>query len=173
MPRLFFAIPIPIELRQKLLSAFSQKNFPGIRFTPIENLHITAHFLGTTSEEKIPEMLQRAKQISESTSSFELKLDSFKTIFQKKKPVMIWAQFEENFSYENLCLKLREAFPTGENRNPNPHATLARIKQLKQLPFEPPKAKSFSFVTDSLELFESLTHPEGAEYKLIERWKLK
>src|SRR5438552_1467159 len=130
MPRLFFALPIPVELRQKLLAAFPRKNLPGIRFTPLENLHITAHFLGATSAEKIPDIIQQANEVSESTSSFELKFDSFKTIFQKKKPVMIWAQFEENSLYENLCLKLREAFPTDENRKPNPHATLARIKQL-------------------------------------------
>ena len=173
MQRLFFALPIPTELKQKLLSAFPRKNFPGIRFTPLENLHITAHFLGATSAEKIPQIIQRAKEISESTSAFELKFDSFKIILEKKKPVMIWAQFEENSLYENLCLKLRETFSTDEHRKPNPHATLARIKQLKQLPFELPKASSFSFVIDQLELFESLTHPEGAQYKLIERWKLK
>ena len=173
MPRLFFAIPITIELRQKLLSAFPQKIFPGIRFPPIENLHITAHFLGSTEREKIPGIIEHAKEICESTSSFELKFDSFKTIFQKKKAVMIWAQFEESSLYENLCLELRKAFPTDENRKPNPHATLARIKQLKELPFELPKAQTFSFIADNLELFESLTHPKGAEYKLIDRWKFR
>ncbi len=82
---------------------------------------------------------------------------------------MIWAQFEENSVYENLCLKLCEVFPTNEERKPIPHTTLARIKQLKQLPFELPKAQAFSFTAAHLELFESLTHPEGAEYKLIDR----
>jgi RNA 2',3'-cyclic 3'-phosphodiesterase len=172
MPRLFFALPIPIELRQKLLSSSPRKHFHGIRFTPEENLHITVHFLGATEEEKLPEIILKAKEISQSTSSFNLKFDSFKTIFEKRKPVMIWAQFEENSSYENLSLKLREAIATDEKRKPNPHATMARIKQVKELPFGIPKSESFSFAVDELQLLESFTHADGAQYKVIASWKL-
>jgi 2'-5' RNA ligase len=173
MKRLFFALPIPARLKKQVFGLFPKKTFHGIRFTPEENLHITVHFLGATPEEKIPELIQSAKEISDHTSSFELKFDSFKTIEKNKKPVMIWAQFGENDDFEKLCLKLRSAFPTNENRKPNPHATIARIKQLKQLPVELPKENPFSFVVDQLELFESLTHPEGAQYKLTDHWKFR
>ena len=173
MPRLFFAIPIPIEQKQKLLASFPQKNLSGIRFTPLENLHITAHFLGATSEEKIPAIIQHAKGISGSISSFGLKFDTFKTIYQKQKPVMIWAQFEENSLFENLCLQLRAAFPTDENRKPNPHATLARIKQMKKLPFDLPVINSFSIVADQVQLFESHTLAEGSQYEIIDTWNFK
>src|SRR5437868_654616 len=101
MLRLFFALTIPTEFKQKLFSSFPRKSFPGIRFTPLENLHITAHFLGATSEENIPTIIQRIKEISESTSPFELRSNSFKIVFQKEKPTMIWVQFEENSFYEN------------------------------------------------------------------------
>jgi len=171
--RLFFAIPLPIEIKQKLLSSFPQKNFPGIRFTPEENLHITVHFLGATSDEKLNKIIDEAKKICESTPPFEMRSDSLKTIFKDQKPVMIWAQCEECFGFEKLSFKFREALPTDENRKPNPHVTIARIRQLKKLPFDLPGVKQFSFTAGQLELWESVTKPEGAVYSRIESWNLK
>jgi len=171
--RLFFAIPIPEKVKAELLGLFPAKKFPGMRFTPEENLHITAHFLGAVEEEKIPEVIQKAKKVSEHTSTFSLMLDSFKTIWEGKKPVMIWAQFHDNLSYENLCFRLRESFPTDENRKPTPHITLARIRQLKQVPFELPSAKKISVLVEQVELWQSFTKAEGAEYKCLHTWKLK
>jgi len=172
MPRLFFAIPIPFELRQKLVRGFPKEKFHDIRFTPIENLHITIHFLGTTAEEKFERLIQSTTTLIASTSSFEMRFDCFKIIMKERKPIMIWAQFEESGAFEKLALQLREAFPTEEKRKPNPHATLARIKQLKRLPFELPEAKPFSFVVDRLELWESKLSSEGSRYLMLQSWKL-
>src|SRR6266480_2630356 len=112
MPRLFIAIPVPIKVRKYLLSCFPKKNFPGIRFSSEENIHITAHFLGSTPDEKIPEIIQSGKEISLSVSPIEFKFDSIKTIFKDRKPIMIWTQFMENPAFEALCYRYREAFPT-------------------------------------------------------------
>ena len=171
--RLFFAIPVPGEIKTKLLSAFPAKAFPGIRFIAAENLHITVHFLGSTEKEKLNLILLQAKKTAERSSAFEIKFHSLKTIFKQRKPVMIWAQFENNKAFESLCSKFQNEFPTGETRTPNPHITLARIKQLKQLPFEIPELKTFSFVADSVQLFESFTYEDGAKYKMIDEWELK
>lgn len=170
MPRLFFAIPVPIKVRKQLLSSFPKKTFPGIRFTPEENIHITTHFLGTTPDDKIPGIIQCVKEISLSVPSIEFKFDSLKAIFKDKKPVMIWAQFEENTAFEALCLKFREAFPTGEKRKPLPHLTLARIRQLKKLPFDLPHVHPFSFIADRVELLKSNLSSDGAHYEQITSW---
>jgi len=173
MPRLFFAIPVPIKVRKQLLSCFPKKNFPGIRFTPEENIHITAHFLGATPDEKIPEIIQSGKEISSSASSFEFNFDSVKAVFKDKKPVMIWVQFKENIAFESLCLKYREVFPTDEKRKPLPHLTLARIKQLKKLPFDLPDVNPFSFIADRVELWKSHLHSDGSTYEQIASWMFK
>ena len=177
MPRLFFAIPVPIKVRKYLVScfpprkeSFGQKNFSGIRFTPEENIHITTHFLGATPDAKIPEIIQSGKEISLSASSIEFKFDSVKTVFKDKKPVMIWIQFEENTDFETLCQKYREAFPTDERRKPLPHLTLARIRQLKKLPFDLPHINRFSFIADRVELWKSNLQTDGAQYEQITSW---
>lgn len=167
MPRLFFAIPVPIKVRKLLLSSFPKKTFPGIRFTVEENIHITLHFLGDTPDERIPEIIQTGKEISLSASPIEFKFDSVKNVFKDKKPVMIWIQFEENILFETLCLKYREAFPTDEKRKPLPHLTLARVRQLKKIPFDLPHIHPFSFIADRVELWKSNLHADGAHYEQI------
>ena len=83
---------------------------------------------------------------------------------------MIWAQFEDSNAFDSLCLELRKSFPTDEKRKPLPHLTMARIKQLKKLPFDLPSFNIFSFAADRMELWESHLDSDGAEYKMIESW---
>ena len=168
MLRLFFAIPIPDEIKKELISLFPRQNFHGIRFTKEENLHVTAHFLGSTPDEEVAKIIIRSKEIAENISPFALKIESVKEIAKQRKPEMIWVQFGESQAFENLCLKLREAFPTDEKRKPNPHATLARIKQLKKLPFEIPKVKPLFIKVSELELWKSDLQSTGAEYTKLE-----
>lgn len=171
--RLFFAIPVPTEHRRTLLSVFPPAHYPGIRFTIPEQLHITLHFLGETEKGKLPSIISAANRVAATYMAFELKFRSFKVIQKQHKPVMIWAQGEQDEAFEALCMQFRNALPTGENKKPDPHITIARIKQLKQLPFELPQLKPFSFKAERIELFESVTDPAGAVYKLVEKWELK
>jgi 2'-5' RNA ligase len=60
--------------------------------------------------------------------------------------------------------------PTDEKRKPFPHLTLARIKQLKKLPFDLPHIHPFSFIADRVELWKSNLHADGAQYEQITSW---
>jgi 2'-5' RNA ligase len=171
--RLFFALTIPPGIRELLLNAFPQKKHFGIRFTPPENLHITTHFLGATAEDSLEEIIRKSERLAASSTPFHLEFEKFKIIMKEKRAVMIWAQFQEEPLYESLSLELRRLFPTDENRKPVPHATIARIKQLRELPFEMPHGKPFSIEVASLALMESKLDPSGASYEMIAEWKLK
>ncbi len=123
MKRLFFAIPIPDLYKKELVHSFPQKSYHGIRWTKEDQLHITLHFLGPVAEEKVQELISHAAKVCKSFHLFHLQFNTFKAILHNRKPTMIWAQFEENQTFESLSYKLREVFPTGENRKPMPHAT--------------------------------------------------
>jgi 2'-5' RNA ligase len=173
MKRLFFAIPVPEERKAELLRPFHEKKIHGIRWLDNHGLHITLHFVGSTPDEKLDEINQQARMICSSASSFQLTFESFKTVFKNKKPVMIWAQFEPNKLFEDLTYKFREMGPSDEKRQPVPHITLARIKQLHRVPFELPRIKPFSFIADAVELWESHLRQDGSEYEKIKRWQLQ
>lgn len=172
MKRLFFAIPIPEEGKQLLMAPFSKKDFFGIRRTAKQNLHVTLHFLGDTSDEMQDYIHTNLPSLCGEVPSFDLELECYQTVLKNGKPVMIWAQFAENKCFESLSFSFRKLFPTEETRKPLPHVTLARIRQLHQLPFNLPKTKSFSFRVNSVELWESTLHESGAAYKTIAQWKL-
>ncbi len=172
MKRLFFAIPLPDKYREELIHSLPQKIYPGIRWVKQENLHITLHFLGVVEAERTSALIQQATIICESFHPFHLQFNTLKIIFHNRKPTMIWAQFEESKRYESLSYKLRDIFPTGENRKPMPHATLARIKQLRSLPFELPAAKPFSFLVDEIQLWESHLRASGSEYNYVRSFQM-
>lgn len=170
--RLFFAIPIPADIGKKMLAAFHVKQYPNIRFILPEQLHITLHFLGTTAPEKLAEIKSLATGIAASVSRFNMQFVAFTTVIKQRKPVMIRAQLQENAAFETLSRSFQKTFPTAENRKPTPHITIARIKQLKQLPFALPQLPPCSFVAERIELYESFTLPDGASYTLIESWEI-
>lgn len=172
MHRLFFALPLQNALKHMILKSFREKSFHGIRFTPEENLHITLHFLGATASVELNEVITKAGTICESASPFEITFEGLKVIQRNRKPVMVWAQFSNSPEFEDLTLQFRKHLPTDEVRHPNPHATVARIKQLKLLPFDLPSIPKRSMNVMSLELLESVTHPEGAKYSVIQTWNL-
>ena len=172
MRRLFFAISVPGKHKHILIESFSQQNLHGIRWVSLENLHITTHFLGATPGESLKDILEQMPSVCNSITPFDITFQDFIAVFKDKKPVMIWAQFQENKAYDSLCYSLRKAFPTQEKRIPVPHLTLARIKQLRQLPFELPKIKSFYFPVNSIELWESYLGESGSTYTMLSRWKL-
>ncbi len=172
MKRLFFSVSIHDLYKKELVHSFPQKNYHGIRWTKEEQLHITLHFLGPVEEEKVQELISHAAAVSKSFHSFNLQFNTFKAILHNRKPTMIWAQFEENQTFELLTNKFREVFPTGKNRKPVPHATLARIKQLRSLPFELPIMKSFSFLVDEMHLWESHLNSSGSVYSSVTSFRL-
>lgn len=171
MKRLFFALPVPEENKRQILHSFPLKIYPGIRWVGESNLHITVHFMGSTPEERMTEIIQKGTNIFYTISPFELQGDSFKVVIKERKPTMIWSQYEPNNEFESLCYALREAFPTIEKRTPLPHLTVARIKQLRKLPFDLPKIKPLPFIAEKVELWESHLARAGAEYELVETWK--
>lgn len=168
--RLFFAIPIPEPYRIALLRSFKRESTHGIRWVGMENLHITLHFLGRRDD---PEFVkEQARLICDSNLAFECTFEEFKVIRKNGKPVMIWAAFLQSESFSSLVFSLRNSFPTEETRIPQPHCTLARIKQLHQLPFDLSRGKPFSFHVDAVQLWESHLHASGSSYQIVAEWKL-
>ena len=172
MKRLFFVIPIPEDLKQLLVAPFAKKDFFGVRWIAKENLHVTLHFLGDTTDETQDHIKIMMPTLCNPLPSFDLELECYKAVSKNGKPVMLWASFTENTFFESLSWSLCNIFQSDEAQKPLPHITLARIRQLHQLPFNLPKTKSFSLRVNSVELWESTLHESGAAYKTIAQWKL-
>ena len=171
--RVFFAFPIPEEIKAKLLEPFSDLHHANIRFIAARNLHITAYFIGNADENELGKIKAEGKNIGEHFPAFALQFSGFKIIQHHGKPEMIWAAFHDDPSFEEVCLHLRSIFSSEEKKKPTPHCTLARIKQLHRLPFSLPAASAFTLHINKIELWRSHISSAGSEYEVLESWKLK
>lgn len=170
--RLFFAIPLTTATCKQLTAIYPAMHHPAIRLVPETNLHITVCFLGETNPEALDFVRTNAKQIAATQQAFTLSAPAITLVSKKHKPVMIWAQLQSSAAFDRLCAAFAHTFHTAAQSSYVPHITLARIKQLKQLPFTLPKTEHFSIPVSTICLFASRTLPAGPEYTVIDRWQL-
>lgn len=170
--RLFVALPLPDPIKE-LISKF-QANVPtDIKWIPRDNLHITLAFIGATPSERISGINSVLQKISDSTPIFSLKTQSIKVV--KGASGMIWVTFQENNSYNNLSITLREKLDLNEKRKPHPHINLARLKKPHNKEILPEDG-NFGIHTipfSKIELWESELMNTGATYKVISSFSLK
>jgi len=161
--RIFIAINLPELVRKELASL--QAKWPELpcRWTKPENLHITLEFLGHITDQDIPEVFQRAKELAGKNKPFELRFDN--VCYGppgKMPPRMIWV-----------------TGPKIVQLNISPHITLARIRTWEWRKIEPEERPDIaenldlSFEVASFEVMESRLKKGGPEYTILESFSLK
>ncbi len=185
--RIFIAINLPENIKKKL-SSF-QERWPELpaRWVKPENLHITLMFLGYLSDQELLEVLKISKEVASKHQPFSIDLK--KIIYgppKKMPPRMVWVEGEKTLELGKLQKDLeRSLFSTSiknlkfETRPYTPHITLGRIRlwEFRQIePEEKPQIEqdiSLSFRVGSIEIMESRLKRGGAEYTILESYKLK
>jgi len=184
--RIFIAINLPKEVKEKLLEY--QEKWPElpVRWVKRDNLHITLVFLGYLKDEHLPKLREIIRKTSQRHSPFVLNLNKICYGPPKKiPPRMIWIEGEKN---ENLA-QLKEDLEgslldsgilrVAESRKFSPHITLGRINRWEWRRIEPeerPEIEEFlslSFEVNSIEIMESKLKRGGAEYSILETCNLK
>src|SRR3989338_2971023 len=134
MKRLFIAIDFS-EGEKEEVEGLKNKCFneyPGVRWIPRENLHLTLKFLGRVKAEKIKKIEEVLLKVSRKFKKFTLQARRFRTF--NREPFIVFLEIEKSKKLEQLAGKIEEetrrlGFP-GENRSFNPHITLGRGKRL-------------------------------------------
>ena len=170
MSRLFFALWPPEQVRQSIAEASSRlPRMKRCRDVKHGNLHITLHFIGSVTEETRNCMHTAAASVD--TASFELKLDHFGR-FPRAKVLWMGCRdipVEVRQLYEKLGVALKACGYQAEQRAFAPHITLKR-KCIK--PDIPGFDFSIPWTVNEFVLVESITHPQGVEYRIIDTYPL-
>ncbi|MCS6991381.1 MAG: RNA 2',3'-cyclic phosphodiesterase [Chitinophagales bacterium] len=172
MPRLFFAIPVPETNAAMLFGLLRHRVAATVRLTEPMYQHITVHFLGSMPEQQLPELCERAALLCEKQEAFTLSFTHLTYVPSAHRPQMIWLQGEPHDAFNHLVAAFRTQFPTGEQRPPLPHVTLARMKTLRRPPMPLPAIKPIHVEVHEIHLWQSLTLPQGARYEPLHRWPL-
>jgi 2'-5' RNA ligase len=129
MIRLFAAIPIPAETAEAL--SLIQGGIEGVRWRPLEALHITLRFFGAVSEpvaEDLASELERAAM-----PPFEISLAGTGAFGEADRIRAIWAGVEASEPLARLAARCesaaRRAGLEPETRNYAPHVTVAYLRR--------------------------------------------
>ena len=125
--RLFVALDLPFELRQRL--ADLSVGLQGARWVPPENFHITLRFIGEMPSHKAEEIDLALAGLR--ARGFELTMAGVGTLEKGGRVSALWAGVERNPALEHLQGKIETALERAglprERRRFAPHVTLARL----------------------------------------------
>jgi 2'-5' RNA ligase len=129
--RLFTAIDLPKEilLRLERLMVELRTEAP-IRWSPLDNLHVTTKFIGPWPEERLEELHAALSSIPP-RNPFELELKKLGWFPNARSPHTFWIGVEGEGLHQLALATEEKLEPLGiarEARKFSPHLTLARIK---------------------------------------------
>ena len=136
MRRLFAGVEVRAseELRRALDGLREELRGERIRWTRLENLHLTVEFFGATPAEKIPALEKALASAAGKSVAFALNLGGLGTFGGTRHPRVLWMGVESEelrILHDRVGEALRESGWTPEAREFAPHLTLGRIERLK------------------------------------------
>ena len=187
--RTFIAIALSQEIKQVLFRLIEELDDMDlgqkkIRWVRKEGMHLTLKFLGDIGNEKVSQIENVLKTISEKFQPFFMKFRGTGTFPPRpKNPRVLWIGIEEEETLKTLQHQLEReleklGFPR-ENRKFFPHLTLGRVKvfsNLRQtlLLLEKYSGRHFGEMkVEKITFFQSQLKPTGAEYSVLSEFKLK
>ena len=182
--RIFIAVNLPQEIKNKLLSYQRQWQDLPVRWTKSDNLHITLVFIGYVGEDELLEICKLCRQIAKEHKVFNINLEKILLGPPNRPPRMIWAEGEKSQELSGLKNDLEKSLLNSagkgyrwqELRALRPHITLARFKQWEWQRVSPKpeikQALAASFLVENIEVMESELKRTGAQYSIIKSIKL-
>ncbi len=178
MIRLFVALNLDVDIKERLRPFYEGLDMEQAKVVPIENLHISLKFLGYAEEDLLPEIKAVLNAVAKKHRPFNLSLDRLGAFPSKKRARVFWIGAGENKEATVLATEMDEGFEKlgfeREKRAYKVHLTLSRFKKptdvtdLVQRRFGSIKQKVGDF-----SLFESKLSSKGAQYREVEKFVLK
>lgn len=184
MKRIFIAIKAEAgETILKMVSSLKSRLVnENIRWTSLDNIHITLAFLGDTEETLIKVISSKLKESCEGSGKFELTISGTGVFKNLSDPRIIWAGIGPSEKliqlYSTVIDGLNEAGIKMEQRPFKPHLTLGRIKYLndklalKGLLNIYQNAEIQKVPVNEVIIYESLLKPTGPIYKPVAKFML-
>lgn len=177
--RLFIAIGIPADAGLKRFIAELKEDLSAekMRFTPVDNLHITLRFLGDTPMVKVPELKRVMEEVSGREESFSFRLQGLGVFRNVKTARVLWTGIVPDDHFGRLKSRLESGLGESgfdrDDRGFNPHLTLARMKfiadrqGLEEILDRNKDRHIMNCYADRITLYESILRREGAEYRVL------
>ena len=184
--RSFLAFELPREIK-RIVSHVSQemKSFPlDVRWTKVENIHLTIVFMGNIETDQLGPMGEAIKGACRSYAPFNTSLNGAGVFGSRRNPRVLWVglkgDIERMSLFRDLLQEQLGPFGIKEERRPfKPHLTLGRFRRggargahVDDL-LSPYHDLSSPFCAiKELALFKSDLRPGGPIYTRLNTWPL-
>lgn len=178
MPRLFIAIDLPGSTKEALVSLAEPQD--GVRWTKIQQLHLTLRFLGDTPRGRIAPLLRALKTVTQAPPA--LRARGVGAFPNARRARVLWAGIDADerlFTlHEKIERAVQEAGLPGDRQRYHPHLTIARIKRpdrawVAGFLDEHQSFKTEAFEANAFTLYGSTLTWKGAVHSVFERFTLE
>jgi RNA 2',3'-cyclic 3'-phosphodiesterase len=187
--RAFIAIEIPTEIQQKVYKATS-KFRSGldslVRWTRVDNMHLTLKFLGDVPQPNMEFLIQILRAQAGLVSPFVIQLSGLGSFPSPKRPRVLYIGIQAPAALGALQRELEAAVRRlgyeSEERPFSPHLTLGRVRQNISPADQQTIRRAIegtqvdvlgSALIDSVQLFKSELKPSGSVYTRLYSAPLK
>lgn len=172
--RAFLGVPLTTELQEAIRSLQSglMSRIRGIRWSRPENLHLTLHFFGETTQENLEKIRVSMLSVKRCHRPFLVDVIGLGAFPSLRRPRVIWLGLNPQNQLRQLHRDCRRALHAAglvtDSRQYSPHLTIGRAKkktnELTTLGSELKHQLVGHLPVDRLTLYESLLQPGGAEH---------
>jgi RNA 2',3'-cyclic 3'-phosphodiesterase len=172
MPRCFVAIPLPEEVKDRLV-AVQPPVAPGVRILGRDKIHLTLHFL----DEIDPQEFEAARNALSlvKAAAFTITIRGVGRFPPRGRPTVLWAGIEDSPALVALHASVGRALKSAigfqpERRRYSPHITLARLNppaRPEDIERHLRERKDFQVppvLVDRFALFSSVLMKDGPRY---------
>ncbi|RLE45068.1 RNA 2',3'-cyclic phosphodiesterase [Candidatus Woesearchaeota archaeon] len=174
--RLFIAIDLPEHVKDYLeLVKREFSRYFLAKWVRRENIHLTVKFLGEVKDELVDELINRLNRIK--IKPFKLCIDSLGVFPSERFARVLWAGFDASSELIDLRRQIDSELPFGDEKEFKAHATIARIKKIKDKKGFVEKLRKFEierlcFEVKCFVLYKSTLTPEGPIYEVVKEFAL-
>jgi 2'-5' RNA ligase len=189
MSRLFIALKIPGEIREKIIKFRNEAiiDFRLYRWEPEEKLHLTLKFIGEVEGEISDSIINSLKFVID-YCSFDCSLTRFGFFYKQdrssktgREARILWIGLsvsnQVNQLVEKINTELEKFFIPVEKRKFQPHITIKRLKGDEGSnfieSFENFRLPEVRFIANEIVLMKSDLLPKGSKYTEIKKYNLK
>jgi len=171
MPRLFVAVDMPEDVKDRLLDV--QEALPGARWTPADQIHLTLAFLGDVDGGMARDVEEALAHVV--VPELDLELAGVGHFPPRGQPNVLWVGVRANPTLTQLHRAVeRELSHAGcklERRKFHPHVTVARLRDVPERAVAGWLASwgTFSmeaFRVEAFQLYSSVLGRSGATHRL-------
>jgi RNA 2',3'-cyclic 3'-phosphodiesterase len=183
--RSFIAIDLPPVIKEAIKGVVRELSpgSSGIRWVPVENIHLTIKFLGEVKEDLVPMVEKQLRASAERHQAFTITIKGAGAFPNLRSPNVLWIGIEASDALSSLFRDI-DAGMSGlgfelETRRFSPHLTIGRITDKNGTE---PAIRGLSTYKDTvfgtigvqeIRLMKSVLKPSGAEYSSAADIRLK